>query len=256
MTQQEPDRRQSLTGRAYCSECRSSMLRMGPNFICPTRVNPSRNSCADNSIDSSRLLRLIATHIVATVMTQPVIDRLTGLIQRDAEETSRRYQEHHNQTERSLEDLHRQQAALLSMQDRPGGDTPEVEAQLTDISNKRTALSYEARNARREIETQSFISDEARIEANARDVDTFLDEVAPEDTIEFIDNFVRSVGIGPWSVQLNYKFPIPSQEYPEGKLTYSIPRRGSDQTGVIGTPDEPPQTPATPFPTGINDDRL
>ena len=257
MTQTEQDRLQALTGRAYCSECRSTMLRMGPDYVCPTRVSPAPQSCTNNSIDAYRLLRLVASHIVGTVMIQPTIDRLTHLIKDEAVETSTRYQVHVDQTGRSLADLLRQEAAALYRLVETGEDAADLHDELNDISNKRATLSYEARNARRELDAQTFISDESRIEANAREVDTFLDESAPEHTIEFIDNFVQSVGVGPWSIELNYKFPIPSQEYPDGKLTYVIPRRGSDQTGVIDHgPGEPPQTPATPFPSGRTDGHL
>ena len=245
MTQIEQDRRQALTGRAYCSGCRSTMLRMGPDYICPSRVNPSLRSCTDNSIDASRLLRLVATNIVNTVMIQPTVGKITERIQKESQETSKRFQDHLDQTEGALADLHKREATALS---RPGQMDQD---ELKDISNRRAALSHEARVARRELDAQAFISDEKRIEANAKDVDTFLDEAPTEHTTEFIDNFVESVGVGPWSIDLNYKFPIPSQEHPEGKITHMIPRRGSDQTGVVGQdPQEPPETPATRLPSG------
>ena len=69
MTQMDQDRRQALAGRAYCSECHSTMLRMGPDYICPSGVNSTAESCTNNSVNASGLLRLVATHIVGTVMT-------------------------------------------------------------------------------------------------------------------------------------------------------------------------------------------
>ena len=252
MTQMDQDRRQALTGRAYCSECHSTMLRMGPDYVCPSRVNLTAASCTNNSINAGRLLRLVATHIVRTVMVNPTTNKITHLIQEEARDTAKRFQDQLDQTERSLADLHRQEEDVYSEQDEAGEDAPDLKNDLNNITNKRAALSYEARNTRRELDAQTFISDEARIRANARDVDTFLDEAAPEDTIEFINNFVQSIGVGTWSIDLNYKFPIPSEDFPEGNLTYVIPRAGSDQTGVTeGNPEEPPQTPATPLPSGI-----
>ncbi len=252
MTQMDQDRRQALAGRAYCSECHSTMLRMGPDYICPSGVNPTAESCTNNSVNASGLLRLVATHIVGTVMTKPTIDRLAQRIQEDAQETSRRFQKQLDQTEDSLNELTRQDLYRL------GVDLYFIEEEAEKNSrNKTTALAYEARNARRELDTQAFISDEARVRANAKNVDTFLDDAPPEVTNEFIENFVKSVGVGTRSIDLNYKFPIPSPDFPEGKLTYVIPRSGSDLTGVIDAgPEEPPQTPVTPLPTGKTNGNL
>ena len=251
MTQIEPDRRQALTGRTHCSQCGSIMLRMGPDFVCPSRVNPSEESCANNDINAYRLLRLVVTHIVNNVMTQPTVDRLKERVKSDAQEISRRFQGHLDQTEHSLADLHQREVTAHLVQAEIDED------EINDISNKRAALSYEARNARRELEAQEFTSDEHRVEANAKDVDTFLDEATPEHTIEFINNFVESVGVGPWSIDLNYRFPIPSREHPKGRRSYVIPRRGSDQTGIVDqVPEEPPEMPempATPSSSGRTD---
>ena len=251
MPQIEQDKRQALTGRAHCSECRATMIRMGPDFICHTMVNPLLESCANNRIDAYRLLWLVVSHIVETVMQRPTLTRLKEMVRSEAEKTSGRYQEQLDQTERTVGILNIQEAEAYS------GRVEADKEELNDISNQKAALSYEAKNARREIDTLGFISDEARIEANAMDIDTFLDEATPEHTIEFIDNFVQSVGVGQLSIHLNYKFPIPSEEHPEGKSSYVIPRRGSDQIGIIDRePEEPPQTPATPFPSGKTDENL
>ena len=265
MTQMDQDRRQALAGRAYCSECHSTMLRMGPDYICPSRVNPTAESCTTNSVNASGLLRLVATHIVGTVMTKPTIDRLAQRIQEDAQETSRRFQKQLDQTEDSLNELTLQDLNRLGLNlyfieeeaEKNSRNNRNQQMDPNDISNKRTALAYEARNARRELDAQAFISDEARARANAKNVDTFLDDAPPEVTNEFIENFVKSVGVGTRSIDLNYKFPIPSPDFPEGKLTYVIPRSGSDLTGVIDAgPEEPPQTPTTPLPTGKTNGNL
>ena len=265
MTQMDQDRRQALAGRAYCSECHSTMLRMGPDYICPSGVNSTAESCTNNSVNASGLLRLVATHIVGTVMTNPTIDRLAQRIQEDAQETSRRFQKQLDQTEDSLNELTLQDLYRLGVNlyfieeeaEKNSRNNRNQQMDPNDISNKTTALAYEARNARRELDAQAFISDEARVRANAKNVDTFLDDAPPEVTNEFIENFVKSVGVGTRSIDLNYKFPIPSPDFPEGKLTYVIPRSGSDLTGVIDAgPEEPPQTPVTPLPTGKTNGNL
>ena len=124
VTQMDQDRRQALTGRAYCSECHSTMLRMGPDYVCPSRVNLTAASCTNNSINADRLLRLVATHIVRTVMVNPTTNKITHLIQEEARDTAKRFQDQLDQTERSLADLHRQEEDVYSEQDEAGEDAP------------------------------------------------------------------------------------------------------------------------------------
>ena len=227
--------RQALAGRTYCTACGTKMLRLGQDFTCPTQIGPFQEPCANDPINADRLLRMLVTRIIDTVMTDPVIDRITDLIQQEAAETSSRLQAHLDQTEITIEELNRRRDDLSSHQDPSQEDAYDDRVELNDIDDKATALAYEARNSRREIDSQAFISDQDIIRSNALDVATFLDEELPEHTQEFIRNFVNSVGVGPNSVHLTYRFPIPTEEHPEGTTTEVIPRADCDQTAGIGT---------------------
>ena len=139
----------------------------------------------------------------------------------------------------------RREVDLYTLQEQAGEDAPKFTDERNDITNKRAALSYEARNSRREIDSYAFISDEGRVRANAVDVETYLDSASPETTNQLMATFVKSLGVGPRSIELTYRFPMPSQEHPQGRITDMIPRSESDQTGVIDSGNNP-DSPATP----------
>ena len=237
MTRIPQDIRLALAGLAYCANCHAAMIRLGPDYTCPTRVNLKPGSCPDNTINADRLLKLVVSQAVSAVMIGPAIRKVTATIQKEAAETSSRLQEHLDETEFALEELDRREDDLLTPTEQTGMDTPISLKEMVDTSNKRIALAFEAGNTRREVDAQAFISDEDRIQANALDVDTYLDEASPEQTIEFIENIVESAGISPRHISINYKFPIPSEEHPKGRLTDVVPRPEGGQTGEA--PDQP-----------------
>jgi hypothetical protein len=219
-----------LAGLTYCANCHSAMVRLGPDYTCHARVNLTPDSCPDNTINADRLLRLVVSQVVGAVMIGPTIRKVTETIQKDAAEMSSRLQEHLEETELALEELDRLGDDLLTPKDQTDGDTTISLKEMVDISNKQIALAFEAGTTRRQIDAQAFISDEDRIRANSLDVDTYLEESSPEQTIEFINNIVESVGVGPKHISVNYKFPIPSEEHQEGRLTNVVPRPEGDQT--------------------------
>ena len=224
LTRIPQDLRLVLAGLAYCTNCHAVMVRLGPDYTCPTRVNLTPGSCPDNTINADRLLKLAVSQAVSAVMIGPTISKVTETIQKDTTETSRRLQEHLAETELAMEELDRHEDDLFTRNEQPNGDTIISLKEMIDISSKRIALAFEAGTTRREIDAQAFISDEDRIRTNALDVDTYLDEANPRQTIEFIENIVESVGVGPKHISINYKFPIPSEEHPEGRLTDVVPR--------------------------------
>ena len=247
LTQVPRDTRQILAGKANCISCHAPMVRLGPDYTCPTRVNAKPHSCPDNTINAERLLRLVATQVMQAVMTNEVVQKITGLIRTEADDTSERLQKHLDQIEHALSELNQRQVDLNIRRESIWEDAPISVDDLQEFVNKRAALSYEARNSRREIDAQAFVSDEDRIAANAADVATYLDQASPETTTLFMDTFVKSLGLGPGSIELTYRFPIPSEEHPEGRTRDVIQLPESDQTGVLqagGPPDDPESPPS------------
>ena len=245
MTETRGDIRQALAGKTHCTGCGAPMVRLGPDYTCSTRVNENPHSCPDNTINADRLLRLVATQVVQAVMTDGVVQKVTGLIKSEADDTSERLQNHLDQAEYTLSELNRREVDLYIQQELKEEDVPNFADEMQDIANKRAALSYEARNSRREIDAQAFVSEEDRITANAVDVATYLDKASPETTTQFINTFLRSLQVGPNSIELTYRFPIPSEEHPAGRIKDIVPRSESDQTGVLrsGGPQDDPATP-------------
>ena len=246
MTRIPQDIRLVLAGLAFCATCHAAMIRLGPDYTCPTKVNLILDNCPDNTINANQLLRLVVRQAVSAVMVEPTIRRVTEIIQKDTAETSSRLQEHLYETELALEELHRREGKLITVNEQTVGNTPISSREVVDVSNKQIALAFEASNTRREIGAQAFISDEDRIQTNVLDVDTYLDEASPEQTIEFIENIVESVAVGPKHIAVNYKFRIPSEEYPEGRLADMVPRHEGGQT------DESPEQPENLNPQNNN----
>ena len=248
LNQNPADTRQVLAGKANCAACGTPMVRLGPDYACPTRVAPNPHSCPENTINADRLLRLVVSQVVSAVMTDQVVGKVTGLIQDEAQDTSKRLQDHLDQAELLLSDLKRQHVELYAQHASPEDLDLPFNDEMQDNANRRAALSFEARNSRREIDAQAFISDDERVRANATDVETYLDQASPETTRQFMDIFVKSLAVGPSSIEVNYSFPIPSDEFPDGRTTDVIPRSESDQTGVVSTggPQDSPATPHSP----------
>ena len=244
LTKIPQDIRLALAGLAYCANCHATMVRLGPDYTCPTRVNLTLDSCPDSTINADRLLRLVVSQAVSAVMIGPAIRKVTETIQKDAAETSARLREHLDETELAMEELDKLGEDLFTVDKETGKVSAPLKESL-DITNKTIALAFEAGNTRREIDAQGFVSDEDRIRANALDVDTYLDETTPENTIEFIDNIVESVGVGPRHIAINYKFPIPSEEHPEGRTTDVIPRPEGDQADEPRSQSDSPSSPNT-----------
>ena len=244
LTRIPQDIRLALAGLAYCANCHAAMIRLGPDYTCPTRVSLTPDRCPESTINADRLLRLVVSKAVSAVMIGPTIRKVTKTIQKDAAETSARLREHLDETELAMKELDKRGDHLFIMDEETGKVTAPLKESL-DIANKTIALAFEAGNTRREIDAQGFVSDEDRIRANALDVDTYLDETTPENTIEVIDNIVESVGVGPGHIAINYKFPIPSEEHLDGRTTDVIPRPEGDQADEPRSQSDSPSSPNT-----------
>ncbi len=229
------DDRQALAGLTYCGSCRDPMVRMGTTYVCANGIINQESGCQSSAIDAGNLLRGVVGQIIRAVMHGPNLRVVKDFIQDRAEETAARLQTNLDQTELALAALNRREATLLTQLQGAGGETSAVRDELNDIADKRTALSHEARSSRREIDAQEFISDEGRITANAMDVDTFVAEATPEQTNEFIQNFVESLQVGPDFITIKYRFPIRSRENREGDIMDLFPRPDRNQTGDART---------------------
>ena len=235
MTRIPQELRLALAGLTYCANCHAAMIRLGPDYTCPTTVSLAPDSCPGSAINADRLLECVVSQAVGAVMIGPTIRKVTETIQKEAAETSARLQEHLDETERAQEEMDQRHHELLTPKDHTSGNSIVSLKEYLDISDKTIALAFEAGITRREIDAQAFVSDEERIRANALDLDTYLREARPEETLEFIKNIVDSVGVGPKHISINFKFPIPSEDHPDGRLTDVVLRPEGDET------DGPPE---------------
>ena len=225
------DDRQALAGLVHCGTCRDPMIRMGPNYACPNGIINQGSGCQNSTIDAHELLRAVADQIIKAVMRGPNLRAVKDYVQEEARMTTARLRANLEQTERALAALNRREADLLTRLEGAGEDTSAVLDELNDVVDKKTALTYEARSSRREIDVQGFISDEDRIAANASDVDTYVDDALPEQTIEFVHNFVESVHVSSHYIYLVHRFPMPSRANRQGDFGILVPRTDRNQTG-------------------------
>ena len=230
------DNRHALTGTLYCGICEREMLRVGPNYVCAGIVTRGPDACSNEPANADRLLKEIMDQLMKLVMTEKTADSVVDILQERNEEATRRHRSQLDGTEQALDAVYEREGqalhAIYGEDELPTHDCEpseeDIEAaqdqqqKLDEITNVRVALKYEARLSRRELDGLAFMGDEERLRANALNLENYRNPNYSEYTARIIRMFLKSVGVSPEAVTLNFTMPVPTDDEPEGTLSTVI----------------------------------
>ena len=149
-------------------------------------------------------------------------------------EKTDRTQEHLDRTERAISQFNDLKNEALHPVDHQAKPYSQVDGQIAEINQNIMDLADEARLLRRKIDNYSFVSDEASIQSVARDIDTYLESGAPDETRELLELFVRSIDVGREHVLIIHTDHVPSPPQSEGPQSDLIARGRAE---LCPTPD-------------------
>ena len=97
-----------------------------------------------------------------------------------------------------------------------------VAGRVQELNDAKTRLEAQAMEAKKQLDLQEFVSDEARIRENARNIDTYLRAVNRETVREMIRTLIREVLVRPGTATLRYTIPMPSGGPGKGAMTEEV----------------------------------
>ena len=97
-----------------------------------------------------------------------------------------------------------------------------VAGRVQELNDAKTRLEAQATRAKKQLDLQEFVSDEARIRENARNIDTYLRAVNRETVREMIRILIREVLVRPGTATLRYTIPMPSGGPGKGAMTEEV----------------------------------
>ena len=219
------DRGRILNGVLYCASCGSPMLKIGPNYLCPTGVARTETPCPTKSINAQELLQVAVAHIIDRVINPQTLEQVSSIIQDEYGAKACRSQENLARAEvaiAAMSALKNQAVHNVEHHDRPYSA---VAGEIEQLNQNAIALSHEARTSRREIDAYNFVTDQERIAASALDPETYLGQASTEDTRELFEMFVRSIEVGRDYVTINFTDNVPDTGQPDRRLMERIPLR-------------------------------
>ena len=199
------------------------MINVGGEYICPRSIGKMQEPCSTRSMNADRLLRAVMTQMVDTLNHEPTSTKVVDLVQGQAEALSEHARNYLDETEFTLMDLNDRKRIMQGRADEDLLDEESFREETDQMDRQATALAYQARISRRELDGHKFVSDEARIRENLAQVETYLDDADPADTAEMINLLIRKVTIGTDSAVITYKRPLPKEGHPEGVTSERIP---------------------------------
>jgi len=198
-----------LNGVARCAHCAAALLKVGPNYACPTVIANRPGACPTDPIDGKDLLHLVVERIVSRTINDQTIEQIVVEIKNEYGEKALTIRESLDLTEEAISELNELKSNIVYRVEEGTEPFEEVNGQINEIDEKALGLAFEARLSRRKIEEYDFVADEDRIRTDAQDLSTYLSSATPDETKELLDMFVRSVDVDSDSVVVHYTDKVP-----------------------------------------------
>ena len=206
-----------LNGIAHCAHCGNPLLKIGVNFTCPTLIADETDACPTQPINAQELLRAVVEQLIKRTINEQTTAQLVNAIQDEYANKSRRAQDNLDRTEAAITELNALKGRVVHPVEHGDSAYSEVADQIEEINQQTLGLSFEARLFRKEVDGYDFVTDEARIKANALDTATYLESATPEDTRDLLNLFVSSVDVANDGIVVHYTDQVPAQAQPDGK---------------------------------------
>ena len=216
------DHARVLNGIARCAHCGSPLLKIGVNYTCPTLVTDETNACPTQPINAQELLREVVERLIKRIINEHTSDQLVNVIRDEYADKSSRAQDNLDRTETAIAELNALKGRVVHPVEKGESAYSDVAGRIEDINRQTLGLSFEARLFRKEVDGYDFVTDEARIKANAIDPTTYLESATPEETRDLLNLFVSSIDVANDGIVVHYtdQVPVPAQpdEQPAGRL--------------------------------------
>ena len=214
-----------LAGLVRCQPCGTEMTAIHDpdnRYVCPTLMERGPDDCTTPPIDAEYLDRLVATRLVETVLTGKNLQTVIKIIQEQSGEKSLRHRAELGTISDRLAGQNRPRRELMAAVETERTTFAKVAGRVQELNDTKTRLEAQAIEAKKQLDLQEFVSDEARIRENARNIDTYLRAVNKETVREMIRTLIREVLVGPGAATLRYTIPMPSNGPGKGAMTEEV----------------------------------
>ena len=214
-----------LAGLVRCQPCGTKMTAtQDPDnrYVCPTLMESGPDDCTTPPIDAEYLDRLVVTRMVQNVLTGKNLQTVINIAQKQPGKMALQHRAELETISDRLAGQNRPRRELMTAVETERTTFAEVAGRVQELNDAKTRLEVQAIEVKKQLEIQEFVSDEARIRENARNIDTYLRAVNKETVREMIRTLIREVLVGPGAATLRYTIPMPSNGPGKGAMTEEV----------------------------------
>ena len=191
-------------------------------YVCPTLMERGPDDCTTPPIDAEYLDRLVVTRMVQNVLTGKNLQTVINIAQEQSGKMALQHRAELETISDRLAGQNRPRRELMTAVETERTTFAEVAGRVQELNDAKTRLEVQVIEAKKQLEIQEFVSDEARIRENARNIDTYLRAVNKETVREMIRTLIREVLVGPGAATLRYTIPMPSNGPGKGAMTEEV----------------------------------
>ena len=214
-----------LAGLVRCQPCGAEMTATHDpdnQYVCPTLMERGPDDCTTPPIDAEYLDRLVVTRMVQNVLTGKNLQTVINISQEQSGKMALQHRAELETISDRLAGQNRPRRELMTAVETERTTFAEVAGRVQELNDAKTRLEVQAIEVKKQLEIQEFVSDEARIRENARNIDTYLRAVNKETVREMIRTLIREVLVGPGAATLRYTIPMPSNGPGKGAMTEEV----------------------------------
>ena len=218
-----------LAGLVRCQPCGTEMTAtQDPDnrYVCPTLMKhgPEHgpDDCTTPPIDTAYLDRLVVTRMVENLLTSKNLQTVMNIAQEQSGKMALQHQAELETISDRLAEQNRPRRELLAAVETERTTFAEVAGRVQELNDAKTRLEAQDMEAKKQLEIQEFVSDEARIRENAQNIDTYLGAVNKKTVREMIRTLIQEVLVRPGTATLRYTIPMPSRGPEKGTMTEEV----------------------------------
>ena len=214
-----------LAGLVRCEPCGTEMTAIHDpdnRYVCPTLMERGPDDCTTPPIDAEYLDGLVVTRMVENVLTGKNLQTVINIAQEPSGKMALQHRAELETISDRLAGQNRPRRELMTAVETKRTTFAKVAGRVQELNDVKTRLEAQAMEAKKQLDLQEFVSDEARIRENARNIDTYLRAVNRETVREMIRTLIREVLVRPGTATLRYTIPMPSGGPGKGAMTEEV----------------------------------
>ena len=215
-----------LAGLVRCQPCGTEMTAThNPDnrYVCPTLIESGADDCATPPIDAEYLDRLVVTRMVENMLTGKNLQTVVKMAQEQSRAIALQDRAELERINSCLAGQERSRRELMAAVETERTTFAEVAGRVEELNDAKITLEIQAMEAKKQIDIQELMSDEAGIRERVQNIDTYLRAVNKEIVQEMIRTFIQEVLVGPATATLRYTVPMtPSGGPGKGAMTEEV----------------------------------